>query len=265
VIDLHIHTARCRHATGTVPEYVAAGRAAGLSTMCFTDHLPLPLGYPDGYSMQADELGDYVADVRRAAAAARDSGGPEVLCGIEADWIPEARDQVGWALGSHSLDVVLGSVHFIGDWAFDDPDLVGRYAECDIDALWTRYFQEFESAARSGIFDVMAHPDLVKKFAFFPAADPAELIDHAAEILASSGVAVEVNTAGLRKPVGEIYPSLPFLRACRRHGVRATTGSDAHRADEVGMGLAEARSLLAEAGYDSLVVFRRRRAEEVAL
>lgn len=233
--------------------------------MCFTDHLPLPPGYPDGYSMDASELGDYVADVRRAAEAAADRGGPEVLCGIEADWIPEAGEQVGSALRSHSFDVVLGSVHFVGDWAFDDPDLVGRYAEWDIDALWSRYFEEFEAAARSGIFDVMAHPDLVKKFAFFPAADPGELVERAAEALASSGVAVEVNTAGLRKPVREIYPSLPFLRACRRRGVPATTGSDAHRADEVGMGLTEARKLLEEAGYDSLVVFRQRQAQEVAL
>lgn len=265
MIDLHIHTSRCKHAAGTVGDYVHAARTAGVTTMCFTDHLALPQGYPSCYTMDADELPLYVADVRAAALASADAGGPEVLCGIEADWIPESGRQVAAAVAAHSFDVVLGSVHFIGEWAFDDPDLVARYAETDVDELWASYFEELEAAARSGLFDVMAHPDLIKKFAFFPTTDPRSLIEHAAEVLAGTGVAIEVNTAGLRKPVGELYPSAAFLDACRRRGVPATTGSDAHRAEEVGMDLGRAAAALREAGYDSVLVFRGRRPEEVAL
>lgn len=265
MIDLHVHTARCGHATGEMSEYVEAGRAAGLSVLTFTDHLPMPAGYPQHYTMRADELPLYVADVRAAAAASAAEGGPEILCGIEADWLP---GHVAWtreALAGLDLDLVLGSVHFIEDWAFDDPDLIDRYGGWEIDALWDRYFSELAAAARSGLFDVMAHPDLVKKFGFFAAADPTPWYEGAALAMAEAGCAVEVSTGGLRKPVGRIYPALELLTACRRRGVPATTGSDSHAPGEVAFGLDQARALLREAGYDSLVVFRNRRPEEVPL
>lgn len=265
MIDLHLHTARCRHAVGTVAEYVEAGRRAGVRTLAFTDHLPLPDGYPSGYAMPWTELPAYVADVREAARASADAGGPEVLCGIEADWIPESMTLVRGAVEEHDFDVVLGSVHMIDGWAFDDPDHIDGYAEWEIGSLWERYFSLLEAAAASGLYDVMAHPDLVKKFGFRPHFDASPWYEEAASVFAERGVAVEVNAAGLRKPVAEIYPSLEFLRACRRRGVPATTGSDAHRADEVGLGLGAAADLLREAGYSSVVVFRSRVAEEVAL
>jgi histidinol-phosphatase (PHP family) len=265
MIDLHLHTSRCGHATGTVDDYVDAAKKAGLATICFTDHMPLPAGWPQHYSMAPAELGDYLRDVRDAAARSHGNGGPEVLCGIEADWLPLCRAYTHDTLASLDLDMVLGSVHFLDDWAFDDPDLVDRYASVEIDALWERYFAEFAAAARSGLFDVMAHPDLVKKFGSRPTADPSALYEMAAEAMADGGCAVEVNTAGLRKPAAEIYPSLALLAACRRRGIAATVGSDAHDPREVGADGASARTLLQEAGYRSAVVFRHRRAEEVPL
>jgi histidinol-phosphatase (PHP family) len=265
VIDLHLHTARCGHASGTPVEYVDAARAAGIDVMCFTDHFPMPEGYPQHYTMRTHEVSDYLDDVRAAAAYSAETGGPEVLVGIEADWMPGHTQYTRDALCGLGLDMVLGSVHFIGEWAFDDPDLIERYGSVVIDELWGRYFGELCAAARSGLFDVLAHPDLVKKFGFLPACDPVEWYEQAAESMAAGGCAVEVNTGGLRKPVGEIYPSLPLLQACGRHGVPATIGSDAHHSGEVGAGAGQARELLLAAGYDSLVVFRGRKAEEAAL
>lgn len=211
------------------------------------------------------ELPRYVEDVQAAAAAARREGGPEVLLGIEADWIGGHESLVTGALERHDFDVVLGSVHFIDDWAFDDPDLRARYAEWTPDQLWERYFRDLEEAAATGLYDVMAHPDLVKKFGVRPLVDPGRLYREAAATFAEAGVAVEVNTAGLRKPCAEIYPSLELLRCCRDAGVPATVGSDAHRPEEVGAGWGAARDLLLAAGYTSVVVFRSRVAEEVAL
>jgi histidinol-phosphatase (PHP family) len=265
MIDLHLHTRLCRHATGSIRDYVEAARDSGVVTMCFTDHLPLPPTYPEGYTMLPEEWDGYVSEVRAAADESAAEGGPEVLCGVEADWIPETSALVPDAVAAHALDVVLGSVHFVDGWAFDDPDLVERYETCDVDELWSRYFAQLQDAARSGLFDVMAHPDLVKKFGFFPRSDPRETYEAVAETLAESGVAVEVNSAGLRKPVRQIYPSLELLRACRRRGVPATTGSDAHTPGEVGFGLAETARHLRAAGYDSVLVFRRRVPEEVPL
>jgi histidinol-phosphatase (PHP family) len=265
MIDLHMHTARCGHATGTIDEYVEAARVAGLEVMCFTDHLPMPATYPQHYTMCSTELDAYVKDVAVAAALSAETGGPEVLCGIEADWLAGDSDHIRTAVAAHDFDMVLGSVHFIGDWAFDDPDLTARYSSTDIDALWDRYFALVFDAARSGLFDVLAHPDLIKKFGFMPGVDPGSWYEETALALFEGGCAVEVNAAGLRKPVGEIYPSLPLLRACRRRGVPATFGSDAHAPQEVAAGVGPARDLLAQAGYDSLVVFRRRTPFEVAL
>ena len=265
MIDLHVHTSRCRHASGTVTEYVEAARRSGIDTICFTDHLPLPTGYPGCYAMAADELPAYVVDVRGAAAASERAGGPEVLCGIEADWLPGSASLAAQAVSDHDLDVVLGSVHFVEGWAFDDPEEIDGYRDLDIDSLWTRYFDQVASAVASGVFDVLAHPDLVKKFGYFPESDPTGLYEQTADALAAHDVAVEVNAAGLRKPVGEIYPTLALLKACLRRGVPATMGSDAHAASEVGAGLVQAREWLLEAGYRSVLVFRARVPEEVPL
>jgi histidinol-phosphatase (PHP family) len=265
VIDLHLHTSRCGHASGSISDFVDAGRAAGLTAMCFTDHLPMPPAYPQHYTMRPEEMPDYIDDVRMARALSAETGGPEILCGIEADWLPGDQEQLRAALAACEFDMVLGSVHFIGDWAFDDPDLVARYTSTDIDALWARYFGLVDDAVRSRLFDVLAHPDLIKKFGYLPGLDPAAWYEDTAIALAESGVAVEVNTGGLRKPVGEVYPSLRLLEACFRRGVPATFGSDAHAPGEVASGQREARDLLAEAGYRSLVVFRDRMPEEVAL
>jgi len=265
VIDLHMHTARCGHATGTPVEFVDAAREAGLDIVCFTDHLPMPADYPQHYTMRPHEVSEYLDDVSAAAAYSRETGGPEVLSGVEADWMPDEVAFTRETLASLPLDMVLGSVHFLGDWAFDDPDLIDRYGSVVIDEMWERYFTEVAAAARSGLFDVIAHPDLIKKFGFLPSGDPTAWYEAAAEALCAGGCAVEVNTGGLRKPINEIYPSLQLLQACQRRGVPATMGSDAHAAAEVGTGGRQARELLRTAGYRSLVVFRCRQAEEVAL
>jgi histidinol-phosphatase (PHP family) len=255
MIDCHVHTLLCRHAVGDPLEYVAAAEAAGVGVLTFTDHLPLIDGSETDYAMRWHEFPGYVADIMQLRARAAD---PEVLLGVEADWRPGEEALLRETLESHPFDVVLGSVHFIDDWAFDDPDLTARYSEWDIDSLWMRYFGELADAARSGLFDVMAHPDLIKKFRYMPTFDPTALYEEAALAFADGGVAIEVNTAGLRKPCAELYPSQAFLEICRRHGVPASVGSDAHNPEDVGAGWAEAREALQLAGYDSIVVFRER-------
>jgi histidinol-phosphatase (PHP family) len=265
MIDLHVHTARCGHAVGEAAAYVKAARSAGVSILAFSDHLPLPPGYTPGYAMPWVQLPAYVNEVRALAQESLDVGGPEVLLGIEADWIAGQESLVRGALDEHQFDMVLGSVHFIDDWAFDDPTLRERYSEWTPDLLWGRYFEDLAAAAATGLYDVMAHPDLVKKFDFRPLVDPRPLFREAASVFAECGVAVEVNTGGLRKQCAEVYPSLDFLKECRVSGVSATIGSDAHCPEEVGAGWATGRELLLAAGYSSVVVYRQRVPHEVAL
>lgn len=263
-IDLHMHTSRCGHAEGSAAEYLAAARDARLDVIAFTDHLALPDGYdPDGkYAMRPWELAEYVREVLDLARA---SSAPVVLLGIEADWVPAHRAATARAIATHPFDVVLGSVHFLQDWAFDDPRLIEEWSVRDVAGAWHEYFDEFTQAAASGLFDVMAHPDLVKKFGHVPPGDMTSLYDDVAAAVADAGVAIEVSSAGLRKPCAEIYPSDGLLAAFRRAGVPATTGSDAHTPSEVGSGLDQVRAALDRAGYDAVVYYQAREMREVPL
>jgi len=270
MIDCHVHTWRCRHAVGTPEEYVRAGAERGVSVLTFTEHLPLSPALAarvpgaDGYAMPEAELSTYMAEVAEAAVLG-ESLGVEVLCGIEIDAVAVARPYAFEMLDMYDFDVTLGSIHFIDDWAFDDPARRDGYDRWDPDELWERYFADVADAARSGVADVMAHVDLVKKFGVRPQKATDGMFLDVATALAAVGVAVEVNTAGLRKPCAEIYPGAALLRAFQEAGVPITVGSDAHAPDEVGAGAEEAKAALVEAGYRSVVVFRGRKMQEVGV
>jgi histidinol-phosphatase (PHP family) len=250
--DYHTHTARCGHAVGGPAEYVAAAKAAGLLAIGIADHLPL-LPEPDpALSMQACELGDYVAEVLELKA--RFPG--FVLLGIEADYRPETVDQVGALLEAWPFDYVIGSVHHLGDWGFDHPAHLEEFAVRQIDQVWAEYFELVGAAADSGLFSILGHLDLVKKFGHRATRSLDPELDRLLPRVARSGVAVEINTAGLRKPVGEIYPSLDILRRLHNAGVPITFGSDAHQPEEVGRDFAGAVTLACSAGYTTFAVLQ---------
>lgn len=270
MIDMHVHTWRCRHAEGTAEEYVRAAAGCGVNTLAFTEHLPLAPSLAErirganGYAMPLDEMDAYVAEVG-AAAELGATLGVEVLLGIEIDAVPEAAEHAAGLVAAHPFDVVLGSVHFIDGWAFDDPERTEGYRDWDLRELWERYFDDLVRAARGGLADVMAHADLVKKFCMWPSSPVDDLYISTAAALGETGVAVEVNTAGLRKPCAELYPAAGFLKELRRAGVPITIGSDAHTPSEVGAGFGEALEALRAVGYRSVLVFRDRVPEEVGI
>lgn len=263
LIDCHVHTARCGHGAGTVAECVAAAEHKGLAGLTITEHLPLPedLDAARVYAMPPGQLAEYEREVRESAKAAAVS----VFLGIEADWLPGRLEHVTGLLAACDWDVVLGSVHFLDEWAFDDPDLIAEWDARDVDSVWEAYFDRLCDAASSGMFDVMAHPDLVKKFGHRPSRDAEYLYDEAARCFAASGVCAEVSTGGLRKPVGEIYPGEAFVAALVRHDVGLTVGSDAHAPGEVGYAFGDAARVLRSSGARSVVHFEKRLMREVAL
>lgn len=271
MIDLHTHSWRCRHGSGTAPEYLDAARTAGVRVLAFTEHLPLSpelIASDDcaaSYAMPEAELHEYVEEVLALKERSVAEGGPEVLLGIEADLHPGHEEHVERLLQRYPFDVVLGSVHYVDGWAFDDPDRQDGYAAWDAMALWERYFADVGAAARSGLVDVLGHLDLVKKFGCVPQGDPTDLYARTAEVISASGVTVEINTAGLRKPCAELYPGPALLAELAARGVSLTVGSDAHSPRDVGAGWAEARRALVGVGVTALSVFRGRRREEVSL
>jgi histidinol-phosphatase (PHP family) len=237
-------------------EYVEAAIAAGLKELGFSDHIPLywlPEERRDpGSAMPMVELDDYVQDVIRLRERY-----PEIpiRLGLEADYVPGHEEELVRILGLYDWDYVIGSVHFIGDWNFDHEGYINRYAEWDISELYARFFTLEIMAARSGLFDIMGHLDLIKKFGHRPSGDLGRLYADVAEAVAGVGVAVELNTAGWRKPVGEAYPNPVLLQELCRRGVDLVISSDAHAPAEVALGFTEARELARTAGYRQMARF----------
>lgn len=257
--DYHIHTRRCGHATGGLREYIAVARAAGFAEIGFADHIPLywlPEAERDpGLAMREGELGDYVAEVCRLREENPDL---VIRLGIEADFIPGQTEKLAAVLSAYPFDYVIGSVHYLGGWGFDHPDQLAGYLVRDINGIYRDYFCLLQEAACSGLFDIMAHPDLVKKFGYRLESDLRPWYEETAAVFAREGVCVEVNTAGLRAPAAEIYPALDFLKTCRALGVAATAGSDAHSPGQVGYAWEEVRKWLQAAGYREVAVFEKR-------
>lgn len=253
LIDCHTHTERCGHAEGTLDQYVTAAVNAGLSGMVFTEHLALPdhLDPDSTLSMPACQLDEYLVEIELIRQRYPQV---ELVAGLEADYLPAHLDDTRAALAQARARVdgprmVLGSVHFIGDWVFDDPNRLAEWEQHSVEQAWVDYFELWCQAAASGLFDVMAHPDLVKKFGHRPSFDLAQLFEHAARAALDGGVLIEVSTAGLRKPANELYPGPELLAAFASAGVGATVGSDAHHPDEVGYRIEYAYDEMLRAGY----------------
>lgn len=262
LVDYHVHTAYCGHAEGGMEDYVRAAMDRGISELGFCDHFPLLSMRDPTLTMSPEELPLYVEGVLRVREK---FPGMKVLLGIEVDYFPGQMEEVASLLERYPFDYVMGAVHFMDGWGFDDPRHADEYRRRDISLVWERYFQLAEEALDSGLFDVFAHPDLVKKFGHFPPEPPLDLYRGFCRAAGRNGVVVEVSTAGLRKPVGEIYPSEVFLGIMRDFGVPVTLGSDAHHPSEVAYAFEEALQLLRRAGYREITVFRGRRAHPVPL
>ncbi len=256
LVDYHIHTKLCGHAIGEPEDYVREAIAKGLSEIGFSDHMPL-LGTRDNrLTMAPDDLPRYVDLVHDLQASVDEI---EIRLGIEMDYLPGQMDGV-WDLASRfDFDYVYGSVHYIDGWGFSDSRHLSSYKGKDPDEAYTRYFQLFCEAVREGGFDVMAHPDLVKKHGMTTSLPLEEIYRDAASALVNSDVAIEINTSGLRKAALDLYPTLPFLQTCVDAGVAVTLGSDAHAPWQVGMDFDLALRLLRRAGITEIVTFEARR------
>jgi histidinol-phosphatase (PHP family) len=206
-----------------------------------------------------DDLDDYCAFVREET---------DLRLGIEVDFVPGREDRTANLLEAREWDYVVGSVHFLGAHAVDydhyDVWTTGESPE----KIWRRYFEWLGEAARTGLFDILAHPDLVKVWGRErprPDGDLRRYYDRAMDGIAESGIAIEVSTAGLRKPAREVYPAPAFLEMCLEAGNPIALSSDAHTADQLGAGYDAALELLGELGVRELCVFegRERRLEPI--
>jgi histidinol-phosphatase (PHP family) len=263
--DYHMHLRNSRgeiaQDTWSVEPFVEAARAGGVDEIGFTEHVY--------YFRQTQSLWTVPYQTERcvydiepyvdAIVQARGRGLP-VKLGLEVDYVPGREDETRELLSPYPWDYLLGSIHYIDGLGVDaEPRLLDAVG---VEEAWTQYFDTLASAAGSGLFDSLSHPDLVKIFG-----ERAASFDYApvAAAIAAGGVAVEVSTAGLRKPVGELYPHPDFLAACRDRGVPVTLGSDAHTPDLVGRDFDRARELLQSVGYETITIFEQRRPRQEPL
>jgi histidinol-phosphatase (PHP family) len=228
--DSHMHTPLCKHAVGHPREYAQAALDAGLSGVTFTDHIPMPEWYDAPWRMRRDQLAQYVETVQETQAEF--AGRLEIGLGLEADFHPGTEAYVEEVLAAHPWDYVIGSVHYIGAWGFDNPEFVAEYERRDLGGLYRHYYALIEGAARSGLFDAIGHLDLPKKFGHHDPGGKAAL--RVLDSVAALGLSLDYNTAGERKPVGEAYPSPALLDAAAARGIPLVLGSDAHAPAEVG-------------------------------
>ena len=257
IVDYHMHLrdrdGRIDHRVEAVERFVETAAARGIDEIGFTEHV-----YYFALTRSLWELPYYsercVYDLDRyvgAVVEAKRRGLP-VKLGLEVDYVRGREDELRELLAPYPWDFLLGSVHFIRSTGIDgSPRLIDQLG---VEETWRLYFEELAAAARSGLFDALSHPDLVKIWGERPARP-----DYSELVSALDGVCLEISSAGLRKPVGELYPDLRLLRDARDRGAGVTFASDAHRPQLVGEDFDAVIALAQEAGYETVTVFDRRR------
>ena len=259
VIDYNMHTPLCGHAIGEPSAYAQQALNLGLEEIGFSDHAPFVHMVNPRVTMGREQLPLYYKMIEEVRA--RFKAKLRIKVAIEADFIPGYEPKTKAIIDDYPYDYVIGSVHFIKDWGFDDPGERNRWDEQDVNEVYVDYFDLLRQSARSRMFDIMGHVDLVKKFGHRPSADMRPEVEKTAKAFKESGVCVEINTSGLRKPAAEMYPSLEFLKIYQKAGVPLSFGSDAHDPLHVGCDYDKAYDLARAAGYQEYVVFNQRKIE----
>jgi histidinol-phosphatase (PHP family) len=274
IVDYHMHLREpgrsgeegaVAHGVEAIERYVAEAGRKGVDEIGFAEHLyyfrqfePL-VEHAYQRARNEHDLDDYCDAVLEAKRQ-----GLPVKLGLEVEYYAGREPELADLLAPYPWDYLLGAVHVLDGEMIDVAP--GLWARLPVEEVWRRYFVALRGLARSGLVDVLAHPDLVKIFRERPSADVVSLhYEETADAIEAAGVAIEVSTAGLRKPVAELYPDPDFLAACHSRGVTATTASDAHVPDDVGRDFDQAVELLREAGYETVTAFEARRARQVPL
>ncbi len=258
--DYHMHTPLCRHAQGEPRELAAQAVKMGLTEIGFSDHSPMERDDFDDWRMRASELDEYVDAVDKAR---KDFPSLTIKLALEVDYLPGHEHWISELAVRHPWDYFIGSVHYVSEtWAIDSPYTLAEWKNRDPCEVWTAYFERLTKAAESGLFEIIGHADLCKKFCYYPKEDCAPLFDKFLKAAKHHDVAIELNTSGLRKDCKEIYPSRQIVEMASRMGVPITFGSDAHAPGEVGMDFAEAIALARSAGYTHARTFARRESRD---
>jgi len=250
MIDLHNHTPLCNHATGLPSEYLKIAKNKGIKIYGFSDHAPME--FDKKYRMSFKDMEIYENEINNL----KKDKDIKVLLGYEVDFTPKKyffKDIL-----KRDVDYLIGSVHFLDNWGFDNPEYIKEWESRDVDDIYKEYFSYIKELAESKMFQIVAHFDLIKVFNYKPKKRVIDYAKEAIKAIKKNNLVVEVNTAGLRKPVNEIYPSEEIIDILIEENIPLTTSSDAHSIEQVGFKLKETTKMLKDKGVKKLAFFEKK-------
>ena len=258
--DYHTHTPLCLHAEGSPTEYAQQAAKIGLDEIGLSDHSPMPEKLDD-WRMLLSDLPNYLEMVEAARAAV-----PQipVRLAMEVDYFTDGHAWIEDLASRADWDYLIGSVHYIDQdsdrWDIDNPEKTRRYVATPnaTAEIWDAYWKTYTHMAKSGLFDLLGHPDLPKKFGNRPEGDLRRFYEPAIQAAADAGVAIEINTAGWHKDAAEQYPARPFLELMYQADIPLSISSDAHHPSEVGRDFEKAIALAKDVGFTHTVRFQNR-------
>jgi histidinol-phosphatase (PHP family) len=252
-VDLHNHTYLCNHADGEMEEYILKAIELGIDTFGFSEHAPMK-DFEDGYRLTLEKQDFYQNSVLSLREKYQNK--IEILLGYEVDYIE--GDYLLDSIVNAPVDYLIGSVHYLDSWGFDNPAFIGEYEKRDIDTIWEEYFKAMQSMVRSGHFNIVGHFDLMKVFNFLPKKNMKELCFETLKEIKKADMAIEINASGFRKDPKEQYPSYEILQLVYGLDIPITFGSDAHRVEQVGLFYDDVIKLAKKVGYQSCVSFKQK-------
>lgn len=257
LVDYHIHTT-FSDGKDTYPAYLANARKKDLAEIGFSDHITLA-----SVDWCVDEIDFPVMRENLKNLCDEFSEDVQVRFGLELDYFPDKEEEIRQVIAYFPVDYVIGSVHFLNNWNFDtDRSLYGKWSN---DELYKQYFELVQMAAKSGLFDIIGHFDLIKKFNCWPETDQSQLIENTLKVIKEANTVIELNTSGIDRECGEFFPNQKILETAASIGIPITLGSDAHVPNHVARHFDLALKKLKEAGYTRIVRFRNRQRGEIII
>ena len=251
LIDLHNHTTLCNHASGTTKDYIQQAIKQNIKVYGFSDHAPM--SFDPKYRMKYDEIDIYENMVLSVAKEYKNE--IDIKLAYEVDFIDKWTNE---DIVKRDVDYLIGSVHFINEWGFDNPTFIGEYKNYNIDELYALYFLAIENMAKSNLFHIVGHLDLIKVFNKRPTKDIRLLAKNAIRAIKNANMVIEINTAGFRKDVQEQYPCMDLLSIIYESGINITFSSDAHKVDDVGKNLEKVQHIAKSIGYNKCAYFSKK-------
>jgi histidinol-phosphatase (PHP family) len=262
MIDYHIHTRLCKHAQGETQEFIEAALAAGIEEIAFTDHIPLPDNFDIIHRMAFDQMEIYCRWIESMRECY-----PEIKIrfGIEADYYEGFEEYLFRFLNHFDFDVVIMAIHYLRHWPENNWVFNYHFPDKSQDEVYLDYITTAIKGVQTGLFDILGHADIIKHPDYPLITTVPEAVNRLLSEIKLAGMALEINTSGFRKTVKESYPALSWIPAAQRLQVPLSTGSDAHRPEQVALRFSEVYNLLHTYQIKRLATFEKRQMKYYSL